>query len=373
MRNKSCHPHLPAHKIMAKETDFDKFKKKIEEKPDDWEILSSDELLEKDFPDPVFIADKIVPKDGIVVIAGDPNSFKSWLMLWLAKVIASGDPLFPNEQGTDAFKTLATHTLWVDEEVMPKEIARRWKKLSPEKGIGVSFMASQGFKLDNTEDRAKLLAECQEKEIGLVVFDSLRAIHSYNENNSQEAQAIIDHLHEFTRAGITVMCSHHQRKETQFGSKDPGQKLRGSTALWAGFNSTLSIKADQIGAHEIEIVVIQSKLKEGEKTPSFKLIFSENNDKINMEWIGVVESNILKEERAIKAIEEYLAEVDISYGAEVIAALASQGFAKRTVARAIKKLKDDGKLKDLDDERNQVEKEDRDISKNIKLFEWNGD
>jgi len=336
--------------MIKKDTEFDKLKRKVERGLEKWEILSSDELLSKDFPDPVFITDKLIPMEGIMVVAGDPNSFKSWLMLWIIKAVALGDKLFPNEQGTDFFKTLATPILWVDEEVISKEIARRWKKLSPPKGTNVNFMASQGFRLDNAQDRTKLLKQAKDKGVGLIVFDSLRSIHSYNENNSQEAQAIINHLHEFTRAGITIMCSHHQRKEARFSSKDPGQRLRGSTALWAGFNSTLSITASQIGAHEIEIIVIQSKLKEGEKTPSFKLIFSEFDGKINVEWAGPVESKIMKEERAIKAIKEFLQTEDSSYESEIITALTAQGLAARTINRAVKALRESGEIEYLNEE-----------------------
>lgn len=56
--------------------------------------ISVDELLRKEFEADSWLVEGLIPKNGITVISGNPASFKTWLILLLAKHIAEGEALF---------------------------------------------------------------------------------------------------------------------------------------------------------------------------------------------------------------------------------------------------------------------------------------
>ena len=77
---------------------IEEFKKEIltteELVPYGWKILKSDKLLKADIPPSEFLVDKLIPKNGITIIAGNPSTGKSWILLEIAKCVSSNRFLF---------------------------------------------------------------------------------------------------------------------------------------------------------------------------------------------------------------------------------------------------------------------------------------
>ena len=217
----------------------------------------------------------------------------------------------------------------------------------------VNFMSLQGFKIDSEEHKKALLDLAMWRGCRLIVFDSFRDIHSQNENDSQQAQKIIDFLRGFTRKGITILISHHHRKETFLGSKEPSQAMRGSTAIWAGIDSLLTIEKTKETPEEIELMITQTKLRQGKAISPFKVNLIEEGGQMRFEYIGEVETEITKLEKTKKAILEFLQDGE-KYQAEIVDTLVPCNFSARTIQRAIKELKESNEVKQRVGEKRRI-------------------
>jgi len=306
--------------------------KKIER----WKIVAGDNLLEIEIPEVKFLVEKLIPL-GITILAGRPSSFKSWLLLKIAEVVARGQPLF------DKFKTKQNKVLFIDEETHLPEIKRRWLKIKGTEPTSVDFVSMIGFKIDNKEDREFLLSITKKEKYNLIIFDSLRDIHSKNENDSREAQELMDCFKEFTRKGISILISHHNRKESYLNTKEAGQVLRGSTAILASIDSLLAVQNPKTTKEYAELVITQAKLRQNKKNPPFRVNVIEEEEKMRFDYAGELEDAVSKTERTKEAICELVKEQEM-YVAQINEALVPQGFTITTIQTAIKELKTEGKF-----------------------------
>jgi archaellum biogenesis ATPase FlaH len=327
---------------------LEEFKKEIQKEeltPLNWKVIKGDDLLKTELPEVEFLVEGLIPKGGITMLVGNPSSGKSWLMLEIAKTVASNKLLFGK------FKTKESRVLYIDEETPFLENKRRWSKLNPAPITLVDFMAMQGFRIDNDEQRKALLDFIGWRNYNLIIFDSLRDIHSLNENDSLEAQRLIDCLKELTKKGASVLVSHHQRKERFMDSKDPSQMLRGSSAILAGIDSLLSIENPK--STQLELVISQSKLRQGKPISPFRVNLVEEEGKMRFEFIGEIETEITKLERTKEAVSGLLKEKE-RYQTEIIQTLIPLYFSERTIIRAIEELKLDKRVKIRTGERRRV-------------------
>ena len=268
-------------KLLEKGVDkkkIEKWKKDIinsEIVPLDWNVKTSDKLLKEDLPPTEFIIEKLLPKGGICMLAGNPGSNKSWIALQMCREIGMESPML-----FDRFRiTSPNKILYIDEESAFQEIKRRWEKLNPGILTQTDFMAMSGFRIDSEEQRAALLDFCDRRNYNVIIFDSLRAIYTGNENDSQAIQELMSYLKEFSRRGITLLLIHHNRKESPLISNGPTQSLRGSTAILGALDSLITIeKVKQRENNDLEIVLSQSKLRQGIAAKSFRIIMTENDE-----------------------------------------------------------------------------------------------
>ena len=335
---------------MEDETQLEKFKEEIKKEelvPLGWQVIKSDQLLKMKLPEVEFLVENLIPSGAITILSGNPGSCKSWLLLEIAKVAASNRCLF------EKFNVKEKKVLYIDEEASLVEIKRRWAMLNPPILTLVDFVSLQGFKIDIEEHRKTLLDFAKWRGYKLIIFDSLRDIHNRNENDSREAQEIINYLREFTREGIAILVSHHHRKESFLGSKEPSQAMRGSTAIWAGIDSLLTIEKTKDTAGEIELTITQTKLRQGKAILPFKVSFIEKDGKMRFEYIGEIETEITKLEQTKKAILELLEEGE-KYQAEIVQSLVPLYFSERTIVRAIKELKEERKIQPRTGERRRI-------------------
>ena len=306
--------------------------------PDGWNIVKGDELLKTDIPAPEFLIEGLIPKGGITILSGNPSSCKSWILLEIARCIASNEELFGK------YKTLEARTLYIDEETDFTEMKRRWKMLNPKILTLVDFKERNGFKIDNEEERKKLINACLAKDYRLVIFDSLIDVHSKNENDSQEARQVIECFEELTRRGITCLLSHHQRKLSFLDPKEPMQILRGSGVFSSGIDSLIAIEKKSETESKIELLIVPAKLRRGKKKEPFKIQLTEENEKMRLEYVSEVESEATKLERTKNAIISLLREKKELYGSEISKTLIGAGFSSRTIDRGLGELKDEGRF-----------------------------
>ena len=327
-------------KVLEEKTDSEsvreitrKIKRKLynAQQVDVFQTTTADDLIKKKIPEEKYLLNPLIPIDGITILAGQPGIGKSWLLLAISEAIAHNTKLFGKLETTKA------KVLLIDEESSEGEIQRRLKKMKVNSS-DFGFMVQKGIKLDN-ENKVKELVNFVKGKYNLVIFDSLRAIHNSDENNSQETQILIDAFREFTREGIAVLICHHHRKESFLNSKDPNQVLRGSSALLAGIDSLISVEGNEKNREILELNIIHAKLRRGRKIAPFKVNMTEENGEIHFEHKGQIEDEISQREKAKQLIKEILLKGD-KYGKELINCLIPQNISIPTIKRAIKEMKE---------------------------------
>lgn len=278
-----------------------------------------------------FLIENLVPASAITIFSGHPSCGKSWLLLAIANSITSNESLFGH------FKNKIGKVLYVDEESEINEMTRRIQKLEDNKFVVAKLLPQRGIRIDSEDDREWLLELTKKGGYQLIIFDSLSTIHSLDENSARDSQTLMDYLREFTRNNVAVILSHHLRKESFFGTKDPAQALRGSSNLLAQTDSLIYIEKTKELAERIEITIKQLKLRQGRIAAPFKLNLLEENGKIKFDHAGEIIEDDRKIELAKTIILEILEDEEKSRQ-DLINLLLPQDSSKRTTDRAIKEL-----------------------------------
>ena len=76
------------------------------------EPIDSETLVDMHLPKNIFSVDGLIAQ-GVTILAGPPKIGKSWLALWLAVMVAKGDPIWGMgvKQGTTLYLCLEDSTL----------------------------------------------------------------------------------------------------------------------------------------------------------------------------------------------------------------------------------------------------------------------
>src|SRR3989344_2210855 len=255
-------------------------------------LLSVADLLAYEPTTYPFLIDPLVPHRGITALSGHPGVGKSWVMLEIAKSIASGKPLFGK------FPTLKGNVLIVDEESGIDEMWKRAKMLDYVEDLPIFFHITGGFKLDNESDLARLLATVQKNEISLVIFDNYVAMHSKPENSAEDTARVMEALQKFNEVGAGGLYIHHLRKDSimKFGY---AQALRGSSALLGRLDSLIVVRKITSDDVSDEIQVLHEKARRGKKVPMFQISLTEESGKMLFADLVEVEPAKRKIEQAM--------------------------------------------------------------------------
>lgn len=247
------------------------FPKKKEDKPSDIKekIISYEDFISKEFPPERWVAESLIPQ-GITILSSAPGMYKTFLLLALSKDIANGQPAFGQ------FKTEKSNVLFINEECSERLFQDRLKQITGD-GTGLFFTNLVGLKL-NKGSMADILSFCKEKEIKLVIFDSLTRIHNFDEN-STEMKKVFEYLLELIRNDINVILTHHHRKASMFGVKNISDEMRGSSDLLAQIDCHLAIES--VSIDKTHIVIKQPKLRQAEPLLDFKIDIIKESGKIS--------------------------------------------------------------------------------------------
>jgi len=237
--------------------------------------IKMSELMNIKFPEQRWVVENLIPLRSLTMIAGYPASFKTWLMLDLAVKIAQGEKFLGH------FDTEKMKVLLIDEENGKRLLQTRIKEITELTNLDIEFLSFRGFRLDKS---SFIINYCKEKQIGLIMMDSLIRIHNQkDENSSIEMAKLFDEFKKFKKSDITVIFSHHNRKA---GSKpsNSAEDIRGSSELFAFLDCGLSLKKrkGKNGVIEVE----QTKLREQVERPPFQINVVDNENSIKFEFAG---------------------------------------------------------------------------------------
>ncbi|MBU1164778.1 AAA family ATPase [Patescibacteria group bacterium] len=219
--------------------------------------IKLDEFIKKDIEKPSWVAERLIPKKGTTFLAGYPESFKTWILIELARCVASGGLLFgkiPCPKGK---------VLIINEEDNESYIKNRILQLRIRSSLEIYLLIGQGIKVDDPEKINFLSRWVKENNITLVCLDSFARIHTKEENISNQIAMVFEGINQLKKAGASVLITHHLRKKVN-GQQLTAHDLRGSSDILAAVDCSITMQA------EGDIITInQNKLRTDQKLKPF--------------------------------------------------------------------------------------------------------
>jgi len=206
-------------------------------KPLPFTIISGDELMAMDLQVEWMVED-LFTKNALHMLAAPPHNGKTRVAMHIAVCVANGTPVFGSFAVPGKMKVLI-----VNEEDGAPLVRAMMRSSIPEdcSHKNLHFAVDTGRKIDAAWAK-DLLKQAKELGISFIILDSLRALHNENENESHVMQPIMDILQHITRAGITVLFTHHNRKSQAGGHADVNiDNARGSSVIGAAIHGYISV------------------------------------------------------------------------------------------------------------------------------------
>lgn len=209
--------------------------------------LLCDFLVKKMPAVPHLVGGGLLPIKGKMVLGGESKSNKSFIALSMGLALARGSPLFDakNSKGTFLFPVYKScRTLYIDQEVGEPSLQERLRNMmkgeNPEVLPFYVKSRDMDMRLDTDTGRKVIGEEIAQVRPDVLILDPLSQFHLSDENSAQEMGAIMrvsDHwIEEF---GLSVIFIHHAGHPNPEHPRTGGNKLRGSTAIFAAADSII--------------------------------------------------------------------------------------------------------------------------------------
>lgn len=173
-----------------------------------------------------YLLDKLIPKGSITLFFGKGGIGKTSLALQISRAISEGLPF-------GDLQTIKTPIFFIDFENPLAVLKQRIEYIGHADDIYVWHISNDPMppRLDSKQwELYKQLPP------GLFIFDTLRASHLSDENNSQDMAIVIARLKELREAGFTILLLHHTPKGNE-------GIYKGSTALLDLVDHVVSLEA----------------------------------------------------------------------------------------------------------------------------------
>lgn len=251
-------------------------------------LESAAELLAKPEPEIEWLIKNVWVHKSRGLIAGNPGVGKTWFALDMLMSVASGQN-FLNQ-----YPVKQAPVLLVEEEGSILNLSRRIHAMARARGLKDSdlqnfYHLTRQFVRIPT-DMIELFHLILDKEIRLVVFDSLRRFHAGNENSSEEMQIVLDSFGRLNvMAETSVVLIHHLAKQSEMTPKPIFERLRGSSDLWAWRDCLIGVE----GEEEADIAEVSFQFRDAEATPPFRVQrhVNETTGAITLTALGIEESD----------------------------------------------------------------------------------
>lgn len=205
------------------------------------DYVMSDEVMDMEFHEPVFAVDGLFSK-GLTLLAGTSKIGKSWLALWLAHRISTGQPVW-------GFASRQCEVMYLCLEDTLDRLQRRLIEVTGGE-TGSIYLATHAEIMGNGLEEQLTNFLSTHPGVGMVIIDTLQKIRELGSEKGSYAgdynamtrlKGIAD------RFGIVVMAIHHTRKAK---SSDPFQMVSGTTGLMGCADNTfIMLKDDRASNH----------------------------------------------------------------------------------------------------------------------------
>lgn len=210
--------------------------------------------------------------------------------------------------------------------------------MSSENTLPIHFLPDSGFSLNEITVN-ETIQYCKNNHIRVVIFDSLVRIHNENENDATAMAGVAKMLREIAKNSITVIFTHHNRKNKTF---NPTQDMRGSSDILASVGCQLAIERKAR-----VITVMQAKLRQKEELEPFNVeIATDEVSYLQMTYNGKVDKKQKKEDELKMIIFSVLQQQSGLNKTEIFnrAKVAGLKHNKATLNKIIEKLINNGEI-----------------------------
>lgn len=318
------------------------------QQPEKFNIISGEDILQRDLPPQEWLIDRMVPVEGFTFIVGSEGSGKSFNALTMANAVATGESWLK----TFEVKTKAK-VLFIDKESTIRRLQNRMKGLRIT-GKDLFFLEyPQWFSLaPDREDEEfsnfalKIQKFVQKNDIGLIVIDSFTDVMLGNENVAGDVQVFFDGFRQLL-PGKAFIVLHHASKPSAGVTRTSSQKTRGSTNINAQQYSGFFVEKIPKKNHEYSFEHI--KFGDTDQIKKFKIEMevhadfydSSKTQVINLKYGGEIEDEEIKSIHAEDIILDALGKKGQMYREELENVCIAHGISKRTFQNVLKKLNDD--------------------------------
>ena len=202
------------------------------------QTIDADTLQSTAYEPVSFVVDDLLPQ-GLHLLAGAPKIGKSWLALWLAVMVAKGDPIWGMgvKQGTTLYLCLEDSTL---------RIQNRLFEITEDAPASVHFTT-------NSDTLGKGLGEqlctflAEHPDTVLIIIDTLQMIRGtgYDNTYANDYRDLSALKHIADAHGIAILLIHHLRKEF---ADDVFSRISGTTAISGAVDSSFTLVEDRRGS-----------------------------------------------------------------------------------------------------------------------------
>lgn len=261
-----------------------------------FQINELSQLMAKEFPEQMYIVDRLVPDAGFTIFSGAPGSYKTFALLHLAQCVASGQPFLGN------FATQQTGVLLIDEENGERLLQQRMRLMGISEELPIFYTPTMGFILNN-ENVEAAIEKCMDNGIGLVIIDSLIRVHSAEENSAKEMATVSRQLRKFTENGIAIIVTQHNRKQGAFNG-GAGNEMRGSSEILAAADGHIGMSRKD----KFYIRFHQTKQRYAVELEAFEVKINADDSNFAFEFIGFMKAHADKDEILREAVIALLTE-----------------------------------------------------------------
>lgn len=317
---------------LAKEIEEDTYKEAIKtEVIKKVETLTIKNLLEKQFPETIWLVENLIPAEGFTAITGTPSSYKSFLTEHLAICLTSNQPFlghFPVTEGS---------VLIIDKENPLSLLKERFLKLGAEENAAIYFLQDPDhYRIQDDETLNLTINFIKENNIKLVIIDSFVHIHKGDENDSGAIAATFEKLKLLPCAIVFI---HHHRKTIKFFTGTPLESIRGSSDIAAEVESHLAVDVISNGLR-----IAQYKNRRGELIKPFLVTPITTDTTIRFQYSNEIEEEVSKVEKARFHIIELL-ETHREMARKTLSEALSDIIGRDSIDKAIKLMEAKNELK----------------------------
>lgn len=183
-----------------------------------------------------WLVDRLIPKESVTVIHGRGGVGKTWLALDMARNIGNGTPFAGHA-------SLKTPVIYVDLENPLSVLSTRMKKLGDGEGVHFWRVNNEGLKPPKLDSDGWEIYKSLPKG-SIIIFDTLRASHSGDENSSSSIGVVMGRLKELRDMGFSIILLHHTPKHSDTTAK-------GSTSIVDLGDHILSLTKKELDGWEI--------------------------------------------------------------------------------------------------------------------------